>query len=160
MEEDLNLDLDKIEQEAEEQLKVKNRYKQLSEKVILTEKEKGELSKAKEELEKSNATLAKERDFFKDFSTHSSKYPNATEYQDKIWEKVKVGYDVEDAIVSTLSKEGKLPTPVTPKVDVNVEGGSAPNQIGDLGDKTVSEMTTEEKLTALGEAEKRGDISI
>lgn len=154
-ESELELDLDKIEQDAEKQLEVKNRYKQLSEKVIQEKKEKDELASAKATLEKEKLETAKERDFYKDFSSHSSKYPHATEFQDKIWEKVKGGYSTEDAIVATLSKEGKLNPPAP-----DIAGGSAPNQIGDVKDKKIKDLTPEEKLAQLIEAEKRGDISI
>ena len=157
MDNELELDLDKIESDAEKQLEVKNRYKQLSEKVIHEKNEKEELTLAKEALEKEKADTTKERDFYKDFSTHSSKYPQATEYQDQIWEKVKGGYSTEDAILSTLAKEGKLQTSA-PVVDV--AGGSASNQIRDVGEKKLSEMTTDEKLAKLMELEKIGDISI
>lgn len=158
MDNELDLDLDKIESDAEKQLEVKNRYKQLSEKVIQGKKENEELTSAKEALEKEKAETAKERDFFKDFSKHSSKYSQASEYQDKIWEKVKGGYSVEDAIVSTLAKEGKLGTKA-PEAPI-AAGGSASNQIGDLGVKSLKDMTTAEKLAQLMELEKKGDISI
>src|SRR6185295_10830987 len=106
----MNEELDKIEKDTEENLKVKNRFEQLSEKVILTSKERDELAKAKADLEAQNSSIAKERDFYKDFSVNISKYPNASEYQDKILEKVKAGYSTEDAMVSVLAKEGKLTT--------------------------------------------------
>lgn len=156
MDDELNLDLDT---EEEEKLKAKNRYEKLSEKVRLTAKEKEEAeARAVTEADKAKA-MEKERDFFKDFSAQSSKYPNANEYQDKIWEKVKTGYSTEDAIVSTLAKEGKLPTQPAPVPD-NVAGGSAANQLGEDGKKSVSEMTVDEKLEALKEAEKKGDLSV
>ena len=132
-------------------------YKYLSEKVIHGKKEKEELTLAKDALEKEKADTAKERDFYKDFSAHSSTYPQATEYQEKIWEKVKGGYSTEDAITSTLAKEGKFQMPVS---QGDVAGGSASNQIRDVGEKKLSEMTTDEKLAKLIELEKTGDISI
>lgn len=156
MDNELDLNLDNIEGEAEEKLKVKNRFEKLSEKVILTSKERDELAKAKKELEAQNSTISKERDFYKDFSVNVSKYPQAGEYQDKILEKVRSGYSTEDAMVSVLVKEGKLTSkPIEPN-QPQIEGGSAPTSFE--GTKSLQEMTPAEKLAALGEADKKGDL--
>lgn len=154
MENELELDLDNIEADVEKKLAIKNRYQQLSEKVIQGNIEKEVLAKAKAEADKLASDLTKERDFFKDFSTNVSKYPSASEYQDKILEKVKAGYSTEDAMVSVLNKEGKLtpPTPDKPQA----EGGSAPTIIE--GEKTLDQMTPDEKFAALGEADKAGTL--
>ena len=159
MEDELNLDLDNLEAQAEEKLKIKNRYQQLSEKVKLTAQEKEEaLAKVQAEVE-ARANAEKERDFYKDFSANVSKYPQASEYQDKILEKVRGGYSTEDAMIAVLAKEGKLtapsPEPVR-QVQSQVEGGSAPTVFE--GDKTLSNMTAEEKLAALMEADKAGSL--
>lgn len=154
---DLTLDeLDSVETNAENKLKVKNRFEKLSEKVILTSKEKEELAKAKEALENEKNSLAKERDFYKDFSVNVSKYPQASDFQDKILEKVKQGYATEDAIVSVLNKEGKLTASVETKPAPQVEGGSAPTTFE--GEKGLSDMTAEEKRNALLDADKRGEV--
>lgn len=145
-----------IENRVEEQLKAKNRFEQLSEKVILTGKEKDEaLAKAKAS-EDAKVAAEKERDFFKGFSANSSKYPAASEYQDKIFDKVKSGYSVEDAMVSVLAKEGKLSQPAQ-QSNIQVEGGSAPTTTGGQS-KSVNEMSVDEKFAALQEAEKTGDL--
>lgn len=161
MEDEFELDLDNIESNTEQKLKVKNRFEKLSEKVILTSKEKDEaLAKVKTETEaRSNAE--KERDFYKDFSANVSKYPNASEFQDKILEKVKGGYSTEDAMVSVLAKEGKLnasstPTPVS-QPTFNAEGGSASTMFE--GTKSLRDMSSEEKLSALSELDKSGDLA-
>lgn len=154
--EELNLDLDNLEVQAEEKLKVKNRFEKLSEKVILTSKERDELAKVKQELEAKNSDISKERDFYKDFSTNISKYPAAAEYQEKILEKVKVGYSTEDAMVAVLAKEGKLNAEPIQAPTPQFEGGSATTAIS--GDKSLSEMTATEKLAALAEADKTGDL--
>jgi hypothetical protein len=154
--EELNLDLDNLEVQAEEKLKVKNRFEKLSEKVILTSKEKDEaLAKAKVEAE-ARLNAEKERDFYKDFSANVSKYPNASEYQDKILEKVRVGYSTEDAMVAVLAKEGKLTSEPIQPPSPQVEGGSASMSMS--GDKSLSDMTAAEKLAALTEADKAGDL--
>ena len=157
MDNELDLDLDNIEADAEKKLAIKNRYQQLSEKVIQGNIEKETLTKAKAEADKKAEELAKERDFFKDFSANVSKYPSASEYQDQILEKVKAGYSTEDAMVSVLNKEGKLVAPPAPEPNrPQAEGGSAPTIIE--GEKTLEQMTPAEKLTAFGEADRAGTL--
>lgn len=156
MENELSLDLDNIELQAEEKLKVKNRFERLSEKVILTSKEKDELAKAKAELETKYAAIEKERDFFKDFSASSAKYPEANAYQDKILEKVRLGYSPEDATVSVLAKEGKLGSVATPTQAPSPEGGSASTVIE--GEKDYKDMTPTEKRNVLTELDKQGGL--
>lgn len=157
MDNELDLELDGIEGQVEQKLKVKNRFEKLSEKVIITSKEKDE-ALVREKAEKQRADdVSKERDFYKDFSTNVSKYPNASQFQDKIWEKVKAGYSNEDAVVAVLNKEGKL-TPQTQQPQqqpVQVEGGSAPSSI----DGPRMPTTLEEKRAALLEADKEGRLS-
>lgn len=155
MEEELNLD--NLEVQAEEKLKVKNRFQTLSDKVATTSKERDEaLAKAQAEAE-AKAQLEKERDFYKDFSVNISKYPTAAEYQDKILEKVRAGYTTEDAMVAVLNKEGKLTAPpAEPKTPPQAEGGSATTQM--VGEKTLDQMTAAEKFEALKEADKTGDL--
>ena len=154
MEDELNLD--NLEVQADEKLKVKNRFQTLSDKVATTSKERDEaLAKVQTETE-AKAQLEKERDFYKDFSVNISKYPNASEYQDKILEKVKAGYSTEDAMVSVLNKEGKLTAPVIERPSPQAEGGSASTQM--VGDKTLDQMTATEKFDALKEVDKSGEL--
>ncbi len=162
MDNELELDLDNIEAQAEQKEKVKNRFGQLSEKVIITSKERDEaLAKVQTEAEaRSNAE--KERDFYKDFSSNVSKYPNASEFQDQILEKVKGGYSTEDAMVSVLAKEGRLNmAPSQPAQQQaqsrQVEGGSAPTSFE--GAKTLSDMSPDEKMSALVELDKTGALA-
>jgi hypothetical protein len=153
----MNEELNQVENEVEEKLKVKNRFQELSEKVKLTSQERDELAQAKTALEAEKSSLAKERDFYKDFSVNVAKYPNASEYQDQILEKVKSGYSTEDAMVSVLAKEGKLmPPSEKPQPKQHIEGGSAPTIQG--GTKGLSDMTADEKFAALREAESSGDL--
>ena len=148
-ENELNLDLDNLEVQAEEKLKVKNRFEKLSEKVILAS------AKAQAETD-ARVNAEKERDFYKDFSANVSKYPNASEYQDKIFEKVRSGYSTEDAMVAVLVREGKFSSEAPQISSPQVEGGSAPTTIS--GDKDLNLMTAAEKLAALTEADKTGDL--
>lgn len=136
--------------------KIELRIKNLSEKVKLTSEERDQLAKTKEELEKEKNTLAKEVEFFKNFNPLVSKYSEAANYQDKIREKVLAGYDVEDATISILAKEGKFSSP-QPKMESPV-GGSATNTIKANADKPIQEMNRDELRSALLEAEKRGDL--
>lgn len=157
MDEELNLELDAIESNTEERLKVKNRFQELSEKVKLTAQERDELSAAKKELESEKESLSKERDFYKDFSSNVSKYPGASDYQDQILEKVKAGYTTEDAMVAVLNKEGKLLPQTESRPNIQAEGGSAPTAM--TGNKSLDDMKTEEKLAALMELEKTGALA-
>ncbi len=135
-----------VKNRVEEDIKNKNRFEQLSEKVILTSKERDDaLAKVKAETDAKTA-VEKERDFFKDFSANISKYPGAGDYQDKILEKVKSGYSTEDAMVVVMAKEGKLSSP-NQQPSIQVEGGSAPTLQG--GTKSIKDMTSSEKFAAL-----------
>ena len=154
---DLNLDLDTLEANAESKLQVKDRFAKLTEKGLEAEKKAQAEAEARAQAEARATTAEKERDFFKSFSQISSKHPGAAEYQDQILEKVNKGYDPEDAALAVLAKEGKLggnPAP-TPK-PIIAEGGSAPTNLGDTGGKDVKDMTSDEKAAALMQAEKEG----
>ena len=156
------LDID-LEAEVEQVNKQDKRIKDLSEKVKLTAEERDEQTKLLQEKETLLATATKEVDFFKNFTPLTSKpqYAAAGEFQDKIKEKVMAGYEVEDATISVLAKEGKLTTPQPPPLPKeNPAGGSAVTTIKGGGEKAISEMTRDEKRTALVEAETKGDLSV
>lgn len=155
---ELNLDLD--ETNSEEIINRKDkRIKSLSEKYEISEKEKADLAKAKEEAEAKAQAALKEADFFKGFNQVSTKYQGATEYQDKIREKVMAGYDVEDATVSVLNKEGKfIPTPPGEERQPIAAGGSASIGITDNLEKKPSEYTRAELKSALKELESKGEF--
>src|SRR3990167_6846125 len=104
---------DNIIPEGEDINKTQERITTLSSKVKKTAEQRDAEAEARKEAEAKTVVAEQERDFFKGFSTVSTKYPAAPEYQDKIWEKVKGGYSVEDAAVSVLNAEGKL-VPVAP----------------------------------------------
>jgi hypothetical protein len=154
---DLNLDeLDQIEANADKKLQVKNRFQQLSDKVKseAQEKEKAQ-AEAKANAERIVA-LEKEAESLKTFSQLSSKYPEASNYQEQILERVNKGYDPEEATLAVLAKEGKLAMPEPPRPE-GVEGGSAMTRIPE-GDKPPGDMSTGEKLSALQELEKSGEL--
>jgi hypothetical protein len=100
-----------------------------------------------------------ERDFYKNLTKLSTKYPNAADFEDKILERVKKGYDMEEATVAVLNKAGKLPN-MAPKIErETVAGGSAINNPSG-GTKSVRDMNQTERLQALREAQDRGDLSV
>ncbi len=113
--------------------------------------------KAKVEAEAKVAQMDKETSFLNSFSDVTAKFPTASEFKDKIKEKVMSGYSVDDATISILHAEGKLSS--TPSLG-NTAGGSAPNQITNQTQKTTKEMTSDERWAALAEAERRGDLGM
>ena len=154
---DLNLDdLDQIEANADKKLQVKNRFQQLSDKVKseAQEKEKAQ-AEAKANAERITA-LEKEAESLKTFSTLSSKYPEASNYQEQILERVNKGYDPEEATLAVLAKEGKLEQQAPPKQE-GAEGGSAMTNIPE-GSKPIGELNESEKLAQLQELEKSGEL--
>lgn len=147
-----------IQAQTEEKTKNQNRFETLSQKVIEKSKEKEAEAEARKKAEAERDSALKEAGFYKDFSANVTKYPEASNFQDKILEKVRGGYSTEDAMVSVLAKEGKLNTQSQPvQQNRQIEGGSAPTSFE--GSKSISDMTTDEKLSALMEADKSGDLS-
>jgi hypothetical protein len=115
---------------------------------------------AKAQAEARAQQMEKENSFLNSFSDVIVKFPTATEYKDKIKEKVMGGYSVDDATVSILHAEGKL-TPQSPAPDAGmIAGGSASNQFTNNGTKPIADMSREEKWAALKEAERKGDLSM
>lgn len=157
MADELDLELD---DEQENINKVEKRIKSLSDKVKLTSEERDELAKAKETLEQEKSSISKERDFYKGFNAISTKYQGASEYQDKILEKVNAGYDVEDATIAILAKEGKF-TPQQPKIETEkVAGGSANTSFKGDDEKTPDKMSQDERLSELKKLEAKGELNI
>lgn len=156
---DEELDLE-LESEEDKINRVEKRIKSLSEKVKLTSEERDELAKAKEAEATARANAEKERDFYKGFNQVSAKYPGASDYQDKILEKVNAGYDVEDATISILAKEGKF-TPAQPKTESErAAGGSASIGITGKAEKSPNEMTQDERRAQLMELEAKGELHL
>lgn len=123
------------------------RIKELSEKVELTSKERDEKDNLIKEGTKKIAELEKENSFHSQFSDMLSAHPNAKTHKDAIKEKVMSGYSVEDATFAVLGKAGALGgTQVEP---TNPAGGSADTAMNQTGNKSVSEMTQEERRAIL-----------
>lgn len=145
------------ENEAKKQIdRGQKRNKDLSDKLKAEAEEKAKIEAEREQAKK-------EAEFYKGFNTMISKYPNSAELQDKIKEKVMAGYDVEDATVAILNKEGKFtPSSSTPPPPPDSPaGGSASTAITSGGEKTINEMSLAEKRQALmdNDAELRQMIS-
>lgn len=140
---------------AEKPPRSDNRFKDLSDKVETTAKERDEANAAKQAAEK-------ELEFYKSFSKVSTKpeYQAASEFQDKIKEKVLSGYDMEDATISVLGKAGKLGNFTPPPKKDSPVGGSAVNNAG-AGEKSAQDMTQAEKRAALEQfdREEPGSLS-
>lgn len=132
----------------DEDNKVENpRIKQLSDKVKTTSEER-DAANAKVAEESARASAAeKERDFYASFADTTSQYPQAKEFKDEIKSKVLAGYTVEDATVSVLAKNGKLTT--TQVREAPAVGGSSNTTLPPGGEKTVSDMTPEERKQAV-----------
>lgn len=151
-----DLNLDDIEKEVNQKNVVEERIKNL-----VTQKKEFEIkaemeSKARVELETKAKEMERERDFFASFSDSVAKNPAAAEYRDKIKEKVIGGYSMEDATIAVLHSEGKL-IPKSERVEM-AAGGSAPTQLSNQSPKSTQDMTQVDRLTALREAEKRGEL--
>lgn len=123
------------------------RFTDLSEKVKTTAEER-DAERANAEKSKAEAEAAKkEAEFYKGFNAVSSKYEGASEYQDKILEKVNAGYDIEDATISILAKEGKFNAPQVQRE--SPAGGSATTTMKGGNEKTLNEMSRDEKRAEL-----------
>ncbi len=155
---DLNLDLDQIESNSEQKLQVKNRFQQLSDKVKTEAQEKDKALAEVERLKAEKEQSDKKAQFMETFSSLSAKHPEATNYREQILERVNKGYDPEEATLAVLAKEGKLGQMSQPVVRQQVEGGSAMTQMSET-DKSNKDMSSDEKLIALLEMEKSGELT-
>lgn len=157
MADEFELDLDKLDADINKNNKIQERITGLSTKVKETAEERDAERSAREAAERAKADAEKERDFFREFSGVTSKYQGASEFQDAILEKVRLGYSTEDATVSVLNANGKLTTTAPVVERETPAGGSAVNAMSS-GVKPINEMSREEKRAALLEAEQRGEI--
>ena len=153
MDEELDLTLDNENINKTEE-RIKNLSSKVKEKAQETENERA----LRAEAETRATTAEKERDFFQSFSSHSAKYPQASEHIDAIKEKVMAGYAPEDAILSVLNTEGKLMGNSEPVSYGPIAGGSAQTQLVG-GSKSTSEMTRQEMRAKLLEADGRGELA-
>ena len=130
--------------------KVENpRIKELSNKVKTTAEERDAANAKTVEAEAKAQAAEKERDFYASFADTTSQYPQAKDFKDDIKAKVLAGYTVEDATVSVLAKNGKLTTSAVR--EETVAGGSAATHLPNNPDKSIEEMSLEEKRKAVEE---------
>lgn len=156
-----NLDLENLEEQIEKENKVEKRIKDLSEKVRLTSEERDEQKRILEERENRIKELERENSFNSGYADMLSTHPAAKDHKDDIKAKVLSGYSIEDATFAVLGKAGKIGQPEPkPIVHENPAGGSAVNAFPSSGEKTLSQLSREEKRQKLIEAEQRGDISV
>lgn len=104
---------------------------------------------------------AADAEFNASFTQFSSTYPFASEHKDDIRAKVNSGYSVEDAVISTLTKEKKLKTADEIAKENNRGegmGGSANNGNMARQNDSTKEPTLEEAAKAFQDAEARGEI--
>lgn len=141
-------------QETESQ----KRIRQLSEKVRLTSEERDEKDRILQESTAKIATLEKENAFNSGFVDVLANYSAAKDHKDDIKAKVLSGMSVEDATFAVLGKAGKLgqAAPIA-QAPQSPAGGSAPNAIQRDAQKSVSEMSREERKAAL--MEHQGEIA-
>lgn len=177
-EQDQVLDLEELDRDIEKTQKVEKRIRDLSEKVRLTSEERDEQARLLKERDQALNEKDKTIEFLTSFGDATQKYPDAIGFRDAIKEKVLKGYSVEDATVAVLAQEGKLSNqspqlkegektiekaPQEQKSESKIEnpaGGSAINRPLADGSKSIGEMTRDEKLAALLEAERRGDLGV
>lgn len=160
-EEQVDLELEEQPQGADTNNRSLTRNKELADRLKAT-------GEAQAKAEAKAEAAAKERDFYKGFNSMASKYQGAADFQDKILEKVKAGYDIEDATVAVMSREGRLNQPqagaeapiVESRPQESPAGGSAVTNVAAGSERKPSEMTTDELRSALVEAEKRGDLGL
>lgn len=154
-----DLNLDELEKDITSKNAVEDRIRTLHAGKKEAEDARTQAETKAKEAEDKLKVMEKETQFLSSFADSVSKpdFQGATEYKDKIKEKFNSGYSLEDAIITTLHSEGKFtPSPVIERVE-NVGGGSASIQITN-SNKTSGQMTQAERLEALKEAEKRGDL--
>lgn len=157
MAEELELDLSENEEQTIN--RSAERIKDLSSKVKNTAQER-DTERAKAEAEAARAATAEqERDFFKEFSTLTTKYPGSSEYQDKILEKVKAGYSPEDAAVSVLNAEGKFnPTQENVQPIAGPAAGGSASTVIPQSERSPDNMTQAERREALQAASDSGEL--
>lgn len=125
------------------------RITQLSEKVRLASEERDEKARLLEESTTKIATLERENAFNSGFVDVLSTHSAAKDHKDDIKAKVLSGMSVEDATFAVLGKAGKLGASQPQNTANHVAGGSAPTTQTQTADKSVKEMTQDERRSQL-----------
>lgn len=139
-----------IENELNQPSESETRINQLSKKVSLAVEERDAEKTARETAEAKTADAERRASFAEGFTDVVANNPAAKEFKADIQAKVMSGYSVEDATYAVLGKAGKLGQP---KVEeTQTAGGSSATQLpNNGGNKTVSEMTQDERRAALSD---------
>lgn len=95
------------------------------------------------------AALEKKAAFAEGYADMLTTHPAAKEFKADIETKVNAGYTVEDATLAVLGKAGKLG--FVGKQPESPAGGSATTTLNQSGEKSVAEMTQEERRKKLSE---------
>lgn len=148
---------DELEVTLEQPSEAERRIKQLS-------KEKGEsiaakevAEKAKQESDEKLQVAERKSAFLEGFSDIVSENPAAKEFKAEMEEKVLGGMSIEDAKFVVLGRAGKLGQSTQTE---SPAGGSATTTVTQsAGNKSVKEMSADERRQALVEAEQKGDIT-
>lgn len=154
-------ELDLNENNQEEIISRKDsRIKSLSDKVKTTSEERDALATKAQEAEAKALSAQKDAEFYKGFNPMTTKYPGASEYQDKIREKAALGLDVEEATMLVMAKEGKYTPAQAPVERESVIGGSANTTMKSGESKKPEEMTQAERRAAIEEGFAKGEITL
>ncbi len=146
--------------EEQDATRIEQRIRNLAADKAKLTADKEEADKAKAQAEAEKHAALKDAEFYKNFNTTASKYPGASDFQDKIREKVSLGLDLEEATLLVMAKEGKYSPPAQPQAPrQSPAGGSAPTTMISP-EKPLADQTQAERRAALMEAERRGDIGL
>lgn len=126
------------------------RIKQLSGKVKEEAEARAVSDQAKADAEARAVAAEKRAQFSEGFADLVAENPSAKEFKADIEAKVMSGMTIEDAKFAVLGKAGKLG--VQTVETASPTGGSATTTITNQGQKSIEEMSTEEKRSALAEA--------
>lgn len=149
---------DELDSIINEPSEAEKRIKQLSDKVKTSSEERDAERVARETAEAKAQEAERKAAFLEGFSDIIAENPAAKEFRADIEAKVMSGMTLEDAKFVVLGKAGKLGE--TPAEPVSPAGGSAATALPSQGEKSVQEMTQDERRAALLEAEQRGDIGV
>lgn len=125
------------------------RITQLSEKVRTTSEERDEKARLLDESVTKIATLERENAFNSGFVDVLSIHSAAKDHKDDIKAKVLAGMSVEDATFAVLGKAGKLGASQSQNTVNQVAGGSSPTTQTANAEKSVKEMTQDERRSQL-----------
>lgn len=132
------------------------RIKQLSGKVKESSEALETANAAKVEAERKAAEAERKASFSDGFADIVAENPAAKEFKAQLEEKVLGGMSLEDAKYIVLGKAGKL---ASQESHESPAGGSAATSVTIPVQKSNGDMSQEERLNALKEAEKKGDLS-